>query len=174
MEFVPYVISWNLTQRCNLRCEHCYIDASAAMPGELSTDEALRVLDEIAEVNRELILILTGGEPLLRADLDQLVARAAQLGMTVVLGTNGALLTARHEVRTGQTVSFLALVSGEAAAGPLTWQFGEGFLWMRESHALTCRACDHIYEKPGAYEISAEVPLMDGETIELKTDLRVR
>jgi radical SAM protein with 4Fe4S-binding SPASM domain len=93
MEFVPYVISWNLTQRCNLRCQHCYIDASTAMSGELSTEEALRVIDEIAEVNRELILILTGGEPLLRPDLDQLVARAAQLGLTVVLGTNGALLT---------------------------------------------------------------------------------
>ena len=91
--FAPYVISWNLTQRCNLRCKHCYIDASAAMPGELSTDDALRVLDEIAEVNRETILILTGGEPLLRPDLDVLVARAAGLGMMVVLGTNGTRLT---------------------------------------------------------------------------------
>ncbi|MFQ5675990.1 MAG: radical SAM protein [bacterium] len=93
MEFVPYVISWNLTQRCNLRCKHCYIDAATAMPGELSTGEALRVLDEIAEVCRETILILSGGEPLLRPDLDALVARAAAVGMTVVLGTNGTLLT---------------------------------------------------------------------------------
>ncbi len=93
-EFVPYVISWNLTARCNLRCKHCYIDASSAMPGELSTDEALRVLDEIAEVNAETIVILTGGEPLLRPDLDQLVARAAESGMMAVLGTNGTLLTA--------------------------------------------------------------------------------
>ncbi len=93
MEFAPYVISWNLTQKCNLRCKHCYIDASAAMPGELSTGEALRVLDEIAETGQEKILILTGGEPLLRPDLDTLVARAAALGMMVVLGTNGTRLT---------------------------------------------------------------------------------
>lgn len=92
-EFTPYLISWNVTRRCNLRCRHCYIDASTAMPGELSTAEALGVLGEIAEVNRETILILTGGEPLLRPDLDVLVSRAAVLGMMVVLGTNGTLLT---------------------------------------------------------------------------------
>ena len=93
MEFVPYVISWNLTQRCNLRCKHCYIDAGTPMPGELSTDEALHVLDEAAEVCREALLILSGGEPLLRPDLGALVAHAAALGMMVVLGTNGTLLT---------------------------------------------------------------------------------
>ncbi len=93
MEFVPYVVSWNLTSRCNLRCKHCYIDASKAMPGELPTAEALRVLDEIAEVNPETLLILTGGEPLMRPDLEELVARASRLGMTVVLGTNATHLT---------------------------------------------------------------------------------
>ncbi len=93
-QFVPYVISWNLTSRCNLRCKHCYIDASQPMPGELSTAEALRVLDEIAEVNAETILILTGGEPLMRPDLNNLVAHASNLGMMVVLGTNATALTA--------------------------------------------------------------------------------
>ncbi|MFQ5776566.1 MAG: radical SAM protein [Terriglobia bacterium] len=93
LEFVPYVISWNLTQRCNLRCQHCYIDASTAMPGELSTGEALRIVGEIARVCRETILILSGGEPLLRRDLDTLVASAVERGMLVVLGTNGTMLT---------------------------------------------------------------------------------
>jgi radical SAM protein with 4Fe4S-binding SPASM domain len=93
MDFVPYLISWNLTRRCNLRCRHCYIDASRAMPGELNTQEALRVLDEIAEVSPETMLILTGGEPLMRDDLDTIVERASALGMTVVLGTNATLLT---------------------------------------------------------------------------------
>jgi radical SAM protein with 4Fe4S-binding SPASM domain len=89
----PYLISWNVTRRCNLRCKHCYLDASRPMPDELSTDEALRVLGEIAEVNRETLLILSGGEPLLRPDLDALISRATVLGMMVVLGTNGTLLT---------------------------------------------------------------------------------
>ncbi len=98
-EFEPYLISWNLTQRCNLSCKHCYIDAASAAPGELSTDEALKVLDEIAAVNSETLLILTGGEPLLRPDLDRLVSRAAALGMMVVLGTNGTMITVERARR---------------------------------------------------------------------------
>ncbi len=93
MDFVPYLISWNLTRRCNLRCRHCYIDASRAMPGELNTQEALRVLEEIAQLSPETMLILTGGEPLMREDLETIVARASALGMTVVLGSNGTLLS---------------------------------------------------------------------------------
>ena len=97
--FDPYLVSWNLTQRCNLACKHCYIDASSAAAGELSTRDALRVLREIAEVNPECMLILTGGEPLLRPDLYTLVAHAAATGMMVVLGTNGVLMT-RERART--------------------------------------------------------------------------
>ncbi len=93
---VPYLISWNLTRKCNLRCKHCYIDASAAGPRELSTDEVCRGLVEIADVHRETILILTGGEPLLRPDLEEIVSRAATLGMMVVLGTNGTALTSER------------------------------------------------------------------------------
>ena len=93
IEHVPYIISWNLTYSCNLRCRHCYIDASRKMPGELSREEAMRVLDEIADVHPETMLILSGGEPLLRPDLEDLVTRSAELGMMPVLGTNGTLLS---------------------------------------------------------------------------------
>lgn len=91
--FEPSLVSWNLTQRCNLGCKHCYIDASSAATGELSTQDARRVLGEIAAVNPECLLILTGGEPLLRPDLCTLVADGAAHGMMVVLGTNGTLMT---------------------------------------------------------------------------------
>lgn len=101
---IPYVVSWNITRRCNLSCKHCYIDASTAMEGELSTGEALRVVQEVSEVAAGGLLILSGGEPLLRPDLEALVHRAATLGMTVVLGTNGTLITrpwARSQVDQG-------------------------------------------------------------------------
>ena len=90
----PYTISWNLTQRCNQRCAHCYLSAfpGASAAGELSTAECCRVMDEIAAVNPDVLLILTGGEPLLRTDLFDLGAYAADKGFTVVLGTNGFLL----------------------------------------------------------------------------------
>lgn len=95
MDFVPHVVAWNLTRRCNLECAHCYISAgpSESASGELRTAECRRVLDEILAVNPAPLVILSGGEPLLRDDLDELAAHAARAGATVVVGTNGTLLT---------------------------------------------------------------------------------
>ncbi len=94
MSYKAYSVSWNLTQRCNLLCAHCYMSAfpGAAASHELGTDECRRVMDEIAEVNPHVFLILTGGEPLLRKDLFELAAAGSEKGFTVVVGTNGVLL----------------------------------------------------------------------------------
>src|SRR5918994_2710595 len=101
MTTAPYTahsVSWNLTQRCNLECAHCYISASAGADtrGELTTDECRRVIDEIAAVNPNVFLILTGGEPLLRKDIWDIAGYAAEKRFTTVLGTNGVLLRERE------------------------------------------------------------------------------
>lgn len=95
-EFKPFLIAWNLTQRCNLRCAHCYLSAGerdAGMVDELTTEECLHVVDELCQVNPATMLVLTGGEPLLRRDLLQIAQYAAKKGLMVVVGTNGTLLT---------------------------------------------------------------------------------
>lgn len=94
MTYKAYSVSWNLTQRCNLFCAHCYISASAGADAadELTTAECYRVMDDIARVNPHIFLILTGGEPLLRKDIFDLAAYGAERDFTVVLGTNGVLL----------------------------------------------------------------------------------
>ncbi len=98
----PYVVSWNLTYRCNLACEHCYLDAGGtalvatenfADRSELGTDECFRVIDEIAAFAPECLTILTGGEPLLRRDILEIVRRASERGLWVVVGTNGVSIT---------------------------------------------------------------------------------
>jgi radical SAM protein with 4Fe4S-binding SPASM domain len=98
----PYVVSWNLTYRCNLACEHCYLDAGAqpavgtenfADRSELGTEECYRVIDEIAAFAPECVTILTGGEPLLRRDILEIVQRASERGLWVVVGTNGVRIT---------------------------------------------------------------------------------
>jgi AdoMet-dependent heme synthase len=98
----PYVVSWNLTYRCNLACEHCYLDAGGAPlvgtenfsdRSELGTDECYRVIDEIAAFAPECLTILTGGEPLLRRDILDIVRRASERGLWVVVGTNGVSIT---------------------------------------------------------------------------------
>ena len=98
----PYVVSWNLTYRCNLACEHCYLDAGAtplvgtenfADRSELGTEECFRVIDEIAAFAPECLTILTGGEPLLRRDILEIVRRASERELWVVVGTNGVSIT---------------------------------------------------------------------------------
>ena len=98
----PYVVSWNLTYRCNLACEHCYLDAGGtplvgtenfADRSELGTEECFRVIDEIAAFAPECLTILTGGEPLLRRDILEIIRRAAERELWVVVGTNGVSIT---------------------------------------------------------------------------------
>ncbi len=101
----PFLVALNLTQRCNLRCAHCYLDAgtrSDGGPGELSTTEVERVLDQIAALSDETMIVLTGGEPLLRPDIYDLARHAARLGLMVVIGTNGTLLDERRVARLQQ------------------------------------------------------------------------
>ncbi|MFB6156486.1 MAG: TIGR04347 family pseudo-SAM/SPASM protein [Haloferacaceae archaeon] len=87
------VVVWNATKRCNLRCQHCYAGAETrAAPGELSTAEARGMLDELADYGVPVVLF-SGGEPLVRDDLVELVAHAADRGLRPVLSTNGTLLT---------------------------------------------------------------------------------
>ena len=96
--YTAYSVSWNLTQRCNLECAHCYMSAFAGADtrGELTTEECRRVIDEIASVNPNVFLILTGGEPLLRRDIWDIAGYAADKRFTTVFGTNGVLLRERE------------------------------------------------------------------------------
>lgn len=98
----PFLVALNLTKRCNLGCAHCYLDAKILKEGstdELSTDEVKSVLSDIASLSSECMVVLTGGEPLLRHDIEKLAQHAAQLGLMVVVGSNGILLTAERARR---------------------------------------------------------------------------
>jgi radical SAM protein with 4Fe4S-binding SPASM domain len=98
----PYVVSWNLTYRCNLACEHCYLDAGRkpavrdeafADRSELTTAQCFQVVDQLAAFAPECLTILTGGEPLLRRDILEIVRYAHGRGLWVVVGTNGVKIT---------------------------------------------------------------------------------
>ncbi len=87
----PALVSWNLTRKCNLKCPHCYMSAGQREENELTTDECLGVIDEMVELGTEM-LILTGGEPLLRRDIYDIARYASANGIWVVMGTNGVLV----------------------------------------------------------------------------------
>ncbi|OIP88736.1 MAG: 12,18-didecarboxysiroheme deacetylase [Syntrophobacteraceae bacterium CG2_30_61_12] len=89
------VVVWNVTRRCNLKCIHCYAQArNQQFPNELSHDEGLRLLDDLAEFGAPVVLF-SGGEPLMRPDLPDLAGYAVAKGMRAVISTNGTLITPR-------------------------------------------------------------------------------
>jgi len=86
------VIVWNVTRRCNLRCVHCYSHSEDRdYSGELSTEEGEVLLDDLSEMGCPVVLF-SGGEPLIRPDILDLIRHAAKKGMRAVLSTNGTLI----------------------------------------------------------------------------------
>lgn len=87
------VVVWNMTQKCNLRCIHCYIEAGDGnSAAELSTDQAILLIRELGEM-KVPVLLFSGGEPLLRSDIWKLAEYACASGIRPVLSTNGTLIT---------------------------------------------------------------------------------
>ena len=95
MEFSPKWIAWEITRRCNLRCVHCRSSSQLEVEGhpDFSLDEAKRVLDDIHSYASPVV-VLSGGEPLLRPDVFDIAAYGTGLGLRMCLATNGSLVTA--------------------------------------------------------------------------------
>ncbi|HIE25795.1 TPA: radical SAM protein [Candidatus Poribacteria bacterium] len=88
----PLVV-WNITNRCNLKCRHCYLSAEdRKYTGELTTEEAKEFITDLSEMKAP-VLLFSGGEPLLRRDIFELGRFAVDLNLRVVLSTNGTLIT---------------------------------------------------------------------------------
>ena len=93
------VVVWTSTRTCNLHCAHCYTDShDRRYPEELTTDEALAMVDDLADLGSPVLLI-SGGEPLRRQGLLTVAAHARERGMRVVISTNGTLITDEVAVR---------------------------------------------------------------------------
>ena len=95
MEFSPKWIAWEITRRCNLRCVHCRSSSQLEVEGhpDFSLDEAKRVLDDIHSYASPVV-VLSGGEPLLRPDVFDIASYGTALGLRMCLATNGSLVTA--------------------------------------------------------------------------------
>lgn len=143
-EHTPALVSWNLTRRCNLACPHCYLDAGTKADDELTTDECLALVDELHGLGTEM-LILTGGEPLLRRDIYAIARRASDLGLWVVMGTNGVLVNDHVAARMvecgvrGVGISLDALDPDRHNAfrgGPDAWKYSVRALDLCRRHGL--------------------------------------
>ncbi len=98
--FVPLVMYWNVTRECNMKCSYCYINATEKkLDNELTTEEAKKLMDQICQVSKPL-LILSGGEPLLRPDIFELIEYGSSKGLKMGLGSNGSLIDDDVAVKT--------------------------------------------------------------------------
>ncbi|HPS54114.1 MAG TPA: radical SAM protein [Sedimentisphaerales bacterium] len=90
-DFGPIAV-FNCTKRCNLKCQHCYSSSDKSLNDvELNTDQAINLLDQLKEANCPVVLF-SGGEPLLRGDLFELLEYAKKIGLRTVISTNGTLI----------------------------------------------------------------------------------
>ena len=96
------VVMWNITRACNLKCKHCYIDATTPHPDEWKLEEGFALIDQLAEMHVPII-ILTGGEPLLSPHVFEYAEHAKSRGVRMVLSTNGTLITPEVALRLKQS-----------------------------------------------------------------------
>ena len=88
----PRIISWNITLRCPLKCAHCYVNAGEReADGVLSTEEAFGVIDQICQIGKPVV-VLSGGEPLMREDIFDIARYGIKKGLRMVMGTSGVLI----------------------------------------------------------------------------------
>ena len=163
------LVSWNTTNACNLSCRHCYRDAGAKAEEELSTEEGLALIDQVAGAGFK-IMIFSGGEPLMRPDIYELVACAAGKGLRPVFGTNGTLLTgavAEKLKKTGAAAMGISLDSTDPEqhdrfrGAPGAWQAAVDGM----------RAC----RRAGLpFQVHTTVMDWNYEQVEALTDLAVR
>lgn len=86
----PFVLIWEVTQACDLECKHCRADAQPERhPGELDTREGKQLLDEVARFGDGQLVVLSGGDPLLREDLTELIRYGTQKGLQMTLTPSG-------------------------------------------------------------------------------------
>ena len=93
------LLAINLTRRCNLACPHCYLDAdtlNTSSKGELTTDEVCNLLDQVVAMGHSTMIVLTGGEPLVRSDLEQIIQYGSDRDLPIVVGTNGVMLNRKR------------------------------------------------------------------------------
>jgi radical SAM protein with 4Fe4S-binding SPASM domain len=115
--YAPFLVVWDFTHKCNLNCKHCYSNSGAVLEEELSTDEALGVVDQLADAG-VTALAFSGGEPLSRKDFFTVAEKAVKRGLYISVATNGTLLTRENVKRLKQTgIHYVEISVDGATAG---------------------------------------------------------
>ena len=163
------IVSWNTTNQCNMVCKHCYRDSGLKHKSELSTNEAKKLIDELVLADFK-ILIFSGGEPLMRPDIFELMKYALRAGLRPVMGTNGVLITKAVAKKLKETGVFGVGISLDSANSEAHDSFrGINGAWkMAVDGMINCR------EAQVKFQIHTTVMDWNESEIEKLTDFSVK
>jgi heme b synthase len=164
------MIAWEVTRSCNLNCIHCRAAAQRGpYPGELNTEEALRLIDEIVSFSQPVV-ILTGGEPLLREDIFELADYGTRRGLRMVMAPNGTLLDADKAARLKTSGIQRVSISLDGA----TAESHDRFRQVEGAFAGALRGIDFLKAAGIEFQINTTVTLKNYHELPPLLDLAVR
>lgn len=155
-------LSWNITNQCNMLCEHCYRDAGSRLEDELNTEEGKKLIREIKAAGFQM-MIFSGGEPLMRPDLFELGAYAGKAGLRPVLGSNGTLIDRDMALRL-KAAGFMAAGISIDSLDP---QKNDGFRKLENALKLTLQGIENLKAVGIPFQIHTTV--MDWNVGELES-----
>lgn len=124
----PFTIAWEVTRACAYACDHCRADAQPKRdPDELTTEEGMKLIDQLASFGSRPILVLTGGDPLMRRDLFDLARHADAAGLRVSLTPTATALVTRDRLREAREAGIRRVAFSLDAADELTHDKFRGF-----------------------------------------------
>ncbi|MBI3190949.1 radical SAM protein [archaeon] len=112
--YAPFLVVWNITRNCNLRCKHCYAFAGTKDPNELTDGETIMAVDKMADAGVAYIA-LSGGEPLIRPNVYNIIDRILERGLSFSIATNATLLTKEHAKKLKEKNCLFVQVSVDGA-----------------------------------------------------------
>ena len=151
----PFLVIWEVTRACALACVHCRADAIARRdPRELTTDEGRRLIDQVQAIAPRPLFVLTGGDPMRRPDLADLVGYASDAGLTVALTPSGTAAATRERLAALKDAGLSRIAVSLDGPTPDTH---DAFRRVRGSYAWTMRIIDAAIELGLPLQINSTV-----------------
>lgn len=162
------LVSWNTTNQCNLYCGHCYRDAGVAMKAELDTEEAKKLIRDIKKAGFK-IMIFSGGEPLMRSDIYELIRYAREQGLRAVLGSNGTLI----DGQVARQLKAAGIMAAGISLDSLDEKKHDDFRGLQGAAKLTREGLKYLKEAGIPFQIHTTVMEWNSAELESITDFAV-
>lgn len=164
------MIAWEVTRRCNLSCVHCRAAAERGpYSGELSSEEGILLIDDIASFSKPVV-ILTGGEPLLREDIFDLARYGSERGLRMVMAPNGTLVDAKIALEIKESGIQRVSVSLDGATG----QSHDRFRGVEGAFEAALRGIEHLRNAGVEFQINTTVTQRNRDELPAILDLSMR